>query len=214
MITRRLVESVDDRVGGTTFTRKALDKVFPDHWSFMIGEVALYCLLVLIATGMYLTFFFHPSSHRCRLHRRRTCRCSGQHMTEAYGSVVHLGFDVRAGLLIRQTHHWAALVFLGAIVLHLVPHLLHRRLPPAAGDQLVRSASVLLLLAIAQRVHRVLAARRPAVGHRAAGHVVGAAVGAGRRSPWLAFLVFGGEYPGDDILSAACSSSTCSSCRR
>ena len=40
-------------------------------------------------------------------------------MSEAYRSVVHLSLSVRAGLLIRQTHHWAANVFIAAIVLHL-----------------------------------------------------------------------------------------------
>src|SRR4029077_8009295 len=112
MITERVIRSVADRVGGTKFTRKALDKVFPDHWSFMLGEVALYCLVVLIATGVYLSLFFHASSNDV-VYTGSYVPLDGQHMTEAYRSVVHLGFDVRAGLLIRQTHHWAALVFLG-----------------------------------------------------------------------------------------------------
>ena len=40
-------------------------------------------------------------------------------MSAAYASVLHISFSVRAGLLIRQTHHWAANVFIAAIVLHL-----------------------------------------------------------------------------------------------
>jgi ubiquinol-cytochrome c reductase cytochrome b subunit len=34
--------------------------------------------------------------------------------------VLHISFGVKAGLLIRQTHHWAANVFIATIVLHLL----------------------------------------------------------------------------------------------
>ena len=58
----RLARWVDERVGGAKVVRKALDKIFPDHWSFMLGEVALYCFAILILTGVFLTFFFEASS--------------------------------------------------------------------------------------------------------------------------------------------------------
>ena len=155
-------------VGGTKFTRKALDKVFPDHWSFMLGEVALYCFVVLIADRHVPDVLLPCRAPNDVVYTGAYVPLHGQHDVRGVRSVVHLSFDVRAGLLIRQIHHWAALVFLGAIVVHLCRIFFtgaYRRpreinwfvgLDPApAGDR--------------QRLHRLLAARRPAVGHRACG---------------------------------------------
>jgi ubiquinol-cytochrome c reductase cytochrome b subunit len=116
---RRLVRFLDERSGGASFARKALRYVFPDHWSFLLGEVALYAFIVLVATGVYLTLFFHPSTETTVYHGSYA-PLRGLEMTEAYKSVVDISFDVKAGLLIRQTHHWAANVFVAAIVLHLM----------------------------------------------------------------------------------------------
>jgi ubiquinol-cytochrome c reductase cytochrome b subunit len=99
--------------------RKALRYVFPDHWSFMLGEIALYSFVVLVVTGVYLTLFFEPSvAHTTYNGAYQPLR--GREVSEAYRSVLDLSFTVKAGLLVRQTHHWAALVFVAAIVLHLV----------------------------------------------------------------------------------------------
>jgi len=95
-----------------------VNKAFPDHWSFMLGEIAMYALVVLILTGTYLTFFFNDSQREVVYHGAYK-PLDGVRMSEAYESVVHLSFDVRAGLVMRQIHHWAALVFLAAIVAHL-----------------------------------------------------------------------------------------------
>jgi quinol---cytochrome-c reductase cytochrome b subunit len=116
---RSLVRFLEERTGATPFIRKTLRYVFPDHWSFLLGEVALYSFVVLVATGIYLTFFFEPSTAITTYHGSYA-PLDGQQMTEAYKSVVHLSLDVKAGLLIRQTHHWAADVFVAAIVIHLV----------------------------------------------------------------------------------------------
>jgi ubiquinol-cytochrome c reductase cytochrome b subunit len=119
VITKRLVRWLDQRVGITGVGRAALDKVFPNHWSFLLGEVALYCFVVLVATGIYLTLFFDPSVADT-VYRGSYEPLRGQEMSRAYESVVRLSFDVKAGLLLRQTHHWAANVFVVAIVLHLM----------------------------------------------------------------------------------------------
>ena len=100
--------------GGRVF----LDKIFPDHWSFMLGEIALYSFVVLIATGIFLTLYFVPSTDQVIYHGtykplRRPAR------VEAYASTVNLSFDVRGGLLMRQMHHWAADIFVGSIVVHM-----------------------------------------------------------------------------------------------
>jgi ubiquinol-cytochrome c reductase cytochrome b subunit len=115
---RRLVRFVDTRTGSTPIVRKALRYLFPDHWSFLLGEVALYAFIVLVATGVYLTFFFVDSTKEVVYHGPYA-PLAGQHMSEAYRSVVNISTTVKAGLLIRQTHHWAANVFVAAIVLHL-----------------------------------------------------------------------------------------------
>jgi ubiquinol-cytochrome c reductase cytochrome b subunit len=99
--------------------RAALRYVFPEQWSFMLGEIALYSFVVLVATGIYLTLFFEPSTART-VYRGSYPPLHGLEMTRAYSSTVHLSLDVEGGLLVRQTHHWAALVFIAAIVLHLL----------------------------------------------------------------------------------------------
>ena len=116
---RRTVRSLDERTGAAPFARKTLRYLFPDHWSFLLGEVALYAFAVLVATGVYLTLFFHPST-ATTIYHGSYAPLRGLEMTEAYKSVVDISFDVKAGLLIRQTHHWAADVFVAAIVLHLM----------------------------------------------------------------------------------------------
>jgi ubiquinol-cytochrome c reductase cytochrome b subunit len=115
----RIVAFLDSRSGGAPFIRKTLRYLFPDHWSFLLGEVALYAFIVLVATGTYLTFFFHPSLADTVYHGSYA-PLQGQKMSEAYKSVVDISFHVKAGLLIRQTHHWAANVFVAAIVLHVM----------------------------------------------------------------------------------------------
>jgi|KBSSwiStaDraftv2_1062776.scaffolds.fasta_scaffold02869_3 ubiquinol-cytochrome c reductase cytochrome b subunit len=112
-----VVGFADRRLGSAGFVRSALNKVFPDHWSFMIGEIALYSFLVLLATGVYLTFFFEPSSQQIS-YAGSYIPLRGVSMSRAYESTINLSFDVRAGLVIRQIHHWAALVFIAGIVVH------------------------------------------------------------------------------------------------
>ncbi len=119
MIVRRVIGPLDERTGAAPFSRRALRYVFPDNWSFLLGEVALYAFIVLVATGIYLTLFFHPSTATTTYHGSYA-PLRGLQMTQAYESVIDISFDVKAGLLMRQTHHWAADVFVAAIVLHLM----------------------------------------------------------------------------------------------
>jgi ubiquinol-cytochrome c reductase cytochrome b subunit len=118
-VIRGAIRFVDQRSGTAPFIRKALRYVFPDHWSFLLGEVALYAFVVLVGTGVYLTFFFEPSVHQV-VYQGPYLPLRGAHMSEAYRSVIHMSFQVKAGLLMRQTHHWAANVFVAAIVLHML----------------------------------------------------------------------------------------------
>ena len=116
---RRAVRYLDRRSGAAPLLRKTLRYAFPDHWSFLLGEVALYAFVVLVATGIYLTFFFEPSTAKAT-YEGSYAPLRGVEASKAYISVLHISFDVKAGLLIRQTHHWAADVFVAAIVLHLI----------------------------------------------------------------------------------------------
>jgi ubiquinol-cytochrome c reductase cytochrome b subunit len=118
-VIRRLVRLVDERSGTAPFLKKTLRYVFPDHWTFMLGEVALYCFVVLVGTGIYLTLFFEPSLEDT-VYNGSYEPLRGVRMSEAYKSVVDLSFEVKAGLLMRQVHHWAANVFVAAIVVHLL----------------------------------------------------------------------------------------------
>ena len=117
-ITRRAVRWIDQRSGSAPYLRKLMRYLFPDHWSFLLGEVALYSFVVLVATGIYLTFYFVPSTHEV-VYNGSYAPLKGQEMSEAYRSVINISLSVRAGLLIRQTHHWAANIFIAAIVVHL-----------------------------------------------------------------------------------------------
>jgi ubiquinol-cytochrome c reductase cytochrome b subunit len=118
-VIRRSVRYLDERSAAAPLLRKALRYVFPDHWSFLLGEIALYSFLVLVLTGIYLTLFFEPSLRDTVYHGSYE-PLRGQKMSEAYRSVVDISFQVKAGLLVRQTHHWAADVFVVAIVLHVL----------------------------------------------------------------------------------------------
>jgi ubiquinol-cytochrome c reductase cytochrome b subunit len=116
---RKVVGFVDRRSGTAPLLRKTLRYLFPDHWSFLLGEVALYAFVVLVATGTYLALFYRDSTKDVVYHGPYQ-PLQGQHMTEAYHSALDLSFTVKAGLLMRQTHHWAADIFVAAIVLHLL----------------------------------------------------------------------------------------------
>jgi ubiquinol-cytochrome c reductase cytochrome b subunit len=113
------IRFIDERSGAAAQIRKVLRYAFPDHWSFLLGEVALYCFIVLVATGTFLALFFEPSLGTT-VYRGSYGPLHGVTVSQAYNSAVSLSFDVKAGLLFRQTHHWAADVFVAAIVLHLL----------------------------------------------------------------------------------------------
>ncbi|MGI5321518.1 cytochrome bc1 complex cytochrome b subunit [Actinomadura nitritigenes] len=115
----KLVYGVNDRLGSTTFLRTNLGKAFPKHWTFLLGEIALYSFIVLILTGVYLTLFFRPGGTEI-VYNGSYSQLRGVKMSEAYASTLNLSFDVRGGLLMRQIHHWAANLFLAAICVHLL----------------------------------------------------------------------------------------------
>ncbi|MDT7680367.1 MAG: ubiquinol-cytochrome c reductase cytochrome b subunit [Pseudonocardiales bacterium] len=113
-----LLDAVDQRLHPAAGLRKQFNKVFPTHWSFMLGEIALYSFVVLLASGTYLAIFFDPSMAEVT-YSGQFDNLRGLSMSRAFESALRISFDVRGGLLVRQVHHWAALLFLAAMVVHM-----------------------------------------------------------------------------------------------
>ncbi len=188
---------VDQRLGSNKFLGRNLAKVFPDHWSFMLGEIVLYSFIVVLLTGTYLTLFFNPSMVEV-IYNGSYIPLKGVQMSEAYASTLNISFEVRGGLLIRQMHHWAALIFVAAMAVHMFrvfftgafrkPRELNwivgvglTALALGAGftgyslpDDLLSGTGLQIIRGILQAI--------PVVG------------------TWATFLVFGGEFPGTDII--------------
>jgi ubiquinol-cytochrome c reductase cytochrome b subunit len=110
---------LDDRFGGARGIRVFMRKVFPDHWSFLLGEIALWSFVILLLTGTFLSLFFVPSMTEVTYHGSYV-RLHGIRMSEAYASTLRISFDVRGGLLIRQIHHWAADLFMASLIVHML----------------------------------------------------------------------------------------------
>ncbi|MDH6227334.1 MULTISPECIES: cytochrome bc1 complex cytochrome b subunit [Streptomyces] len=115
----RVADWADGRLGIYSLAKANMRKIFPDHWSFMLGEVCMYSFIIIILTGVYLTLFFHPSMAEVEYHGSYV-PLQGQLMSQAFESTVNISFEVRGGLLIRQIHHWAAVVFIAGMLVHMM----------------------------------------------------------------------------------------------
>ncbi|HEV3171358.1 MAG TPA: cytochrome bc complex cytochrome b subunit [Actinocrinis sp.] len=115
----KAADYLDQRLGIANAAKRQLRKIFPDHWSFMLGEIALYSFIILLLSGIFLTLFFTPSMNEVTYNGSYT-PLDGIRMSEAYASTINISFDVRGGLLMRQIHHWAALIFVMAITVHML----------------------------------------------------------------------------------------------
>jgi ubiquinol-cytochrome c reductase cytochrome b subunit len=193
----RLVSWLDERTGFAGVARHALRKVFPDHWSFLLGEVALFCYVVLVATGVFLTFFFAADS-RPVTYDGPYPPLRGAEVSAAFDSVMRLSFEVRAGLLMRQIHHWAAVVFVAAIVIHVCRIFFtgaFRR--PREINWLVGVGILLLALLAGFTGYSLPDDLLSGTGLRIAYSV---AEGIPFIGPWLAYLIFGGEFPTVELI--------------
>ncbi len=197
MTGRRLGRWSDERLGVARFARSALNKIFPDHWSFMLGEIAMYCFVVLVATGVFLTFFFDASTQEVTYHGKYV-PLDGAEMTEAYRSVVQLSWDIRAGLVMRQIHHWAALLFVAAVITHLCRVFFTGAFrKPRELNWMI--GVTLLVLAIANGFTGYSLPDDLLSGTGL--HIMYAIVlSIPLLGEWLASLIFGGEFPAHDII--------------
>ena len=107
------------RSGGTQTVARLLRRSQADHWSFLFGQIAVYSFAVAVVTGVFLAVFFEPSMTGVTYHGSYHA-LNGVQMSQAYKSALHISFDVRGGLLMRQIHHWAALIFVAAVCLQLL----------------------------------------------------------------------------------------------
>ena len=189
---------VDDRLNGAGFFRHSMNKAFPTHWSFMIGEIALYSFILVLLSGVFLTLFFDPSDREV-IYNGTYAPLHGLKMSQAYASTLNISFDVRGGLLMRQVHHWAALIFIGSVAVHSLRVFFTGAFrKPREINWLIGVG--LLTLAIFEgfagyslpddllsgtglRIGYSLLQGIPVVGS------------------WLAMLVFGGEFPGSGFIS-------------
>jgi ubiquinol-cytochrome c reductase cytochrome b subunit len=110
--------ATDERYRVAGVTRGILNKVFPDHWSFLLGEIALFSFIILLLTGTFLGLFFDPSMGET-VYSGAYAPLRGQSMSYAYATSLDISFQVRGGLIMRQMHHWSALLFMAAIVVHM-----------------------------------------------------------------------------------------------
>jgi ubiquinol-cytochrome c reductase cytochrome b subunit len=196
-LVERYVTSVLDRVGGGSFVSKVLHKVFPNHFSFLWGEVALYSFVVLLVTGTYLTFFFEGSQEELT-YAGSYEPLQGVEVSAAFDSVMRISFDVKGGLLIRQMHHWAALVFIGALALHMGRVFFtgaFRR--PRELNWVVGVLLLVLGLAAGLTGYSLPDDLLSGTGLRIIYSVILAIPFVGER---LVYLIFGGEWPGTDII--------------
>jgi len=194
------VNELDDRLGIAKGGRSFLDKIFPDHWSFMLGEIALYSFVVLLLTGVFLTLYFVPSQGLVQIPKNFTYRpLRGQWVSQAFYSTVNMSFNVRCGLLMRQMHHWACDIFVGSIVVHMARVFFTGAFrKPRETNWLI--GGTLLILAI---TNGFLGYSLPddlvsGTGIRIADSIMLSIPVVGS---YISFFVFGGNFPGDIVIS-------------
>jgi len=188
---------VDDRTGTAKPVSYLLKKVFPDHWSFMLGEIAMFSLVIVLVTGVFLTFWFVPSSHQV-LYNGSYVPLKGIEMSEAFKSTVDISFDVRGGLIMRQIHHWSALMFIAAIIVHMFRVFFTGAFrKPREINWVI--GTILSLLAINEGF-----AGYSLPDDLLSGTGLRAAEGFMQSIPvlgsYVAFFVFGGAFPGEAII--------------
>jgi ubiquinol-cytochrome c reductase cytochrome b subunit len=194
----RASHSVDARYHPSAALRRQLNKVFPTHWSFLLGEIALYSFIVLLLTGVYLTLFFDPSMAEVTYHGVYQ-PLNGIQMSRAYETALDISFEVRGGLFVRQVHHWAALLFAASIMVHLARVFFtgaFRR--PREANWVI--GSLLLILAMFEGYfgYSLPDDLLSGTGLRAAFSSI--TLGMPLIGTWLHWALFGGDFPGEIII--------------
>ncbi|CAM4021822.1 cytochrome bc complex cytochrome b subunit [Corynebacterium belfantii] len=189
--------NIDSRYTAASGIRRQINKVFPTHWSFMLGEIALYSFIILLLTGVYLTLFFDPSITKV-IYDGAYLPLNGVEMSRAYETALNLSFEVRGGLFIRQMHHWAALTFMVSMTVHMLRIFFtgaFRR--PREANWII--GCVLLFLGMAEGFmgYSLPDDLLSGVGLRIMSAIILALPIIGT---WLHWLIFGGDFPSDLML--------------
>src|SRR4051795_2004092 len=187
----------DDRLIVAGPLRRTLNKVYPDHWSFLLGEIALYSFIILLLSGTYLTFFFDASMREV-VYEGSYAPLRGVGMSAAYDSALRLSFDVRGGLFMRQLHHWAALLFVAAIVIHLLRIFFtgaFRR--PRETNWLIGVVLLVLSLLMGVTGYSLPDDLLSGTGLRIISAILLSIPVVGT---WVHFAVFNGDYVGENII--------------
>ncbi|MBP3087987.1 cytochrome bc complex cytochrome b subunit [Corynebacterium sp. sy017] len=190
-------ENIDSRYTAAAGLRRQINKVFPTHWSFMLGEISLYSFIILLLTGVYLTLFFDPSITKV-IYEGDYLPLNGVEMSRAYETALDLSFEVRGGLFIRQMHHWAALMFVISMTVHMLRIFFtgaFRR--PREANWII--GCILLLLGMAEGFmgYSLPDDLLSGVGLRIMSAIV---VGLPIVGTWLHWLIFGGDFPSEIML--------------
>lgn len=188
---------LDQRTGVGNAVKEFARKIFPDHWSFLLGEIALYSFVVLLISGTFLTMFFVPSMTEVHYHGPWAAM-DGVQMSEAFASTLRLSFEVRGGLLMRQIHHWAALIFMASIVTHMMRVFFTGAFrKPRELNWLVGFTLMILGLLAGFSGYSLPDDVLSGNGLRIADGVARAIPIAGS---YISFGLFGGEFPGTELI--------------
>jgi ubiquinol-cytochrome c reductase cytochrome b subunit len=193
----KAISRADERAPISSLLKANMRKIFPDHWSFMLGEIALYSFIVLLLTGVYLTIWFKPSMVDVVYHGSYA-PLEGVPMSEAYASALNLSFDVRGGLLIRQIHHWAALFFMASMMVHMFRIFFTGAFrKPRELNWVIGGSMILIGLLEGFAGYSLPDDLLSGVGVRIVAGIVESIPVIGT---YLMFFIFGGQYPGSDFI--------------
>jgi ubiquinol-cytochrome c reductase cytochrome b subunit len=188
---------VDERTSASTAVKALGRKIFPDHWSFMLGEVALYSFIVILLSGTFLTFFFDPSMTEVE-YEGSYVPLQGIPMSVAYHSALDISFEIRGGLLMRQVHHWAALLFVAAIGLHMLRVFFTGAFrKPREFNWVIGFLLFVMAMALGFTGYSLPDDLLSGNGLRIIDGMIKAVPVAGA---WISYLLFGDEFPGTDII--------------
>lgn len=191
-------QAMDERYHLAAGMKRQINKVFPTHWSFLLGEIALYSFIVLLLTGVYLTLFFDPSMSEV-VYQGVYQPLNGVEMSRAYETALHISFEVRGGLFVRQIHHWAALMFAASIMVHLARIFFTGAFrKPREANWVI--GSLLLILAMFEGYfgYSLPDDLLSGIGLRAA--LSSITLGIPVVGTWMHWALFGGDFPGDIII--------------
>ncbi|WP_405159482.1 cytochrome bc complex cytochrome b subunit [Nocardia sp. NBC_01499] len=190
--------SADERYQAANFLKRSINKVFPTHWSFLLGEIALYSFIILLLSGVYLTLYFDPSMTEV-VYNGSYQPLRGVTMSRAYETALNISFEVRGGLFVRQVHHWAALLFAASIIVHLFRVFFTGAFrKPREANWVI--GSLLLILAMFEGYfgYSLPDDLLSGTGLRAAFSSI--TLGLPVIGTWMHWLMFGGDYPGIIII--------------